>query len=180
MRRSYYAKKPSAPLVNYRINQQITAPEVRVIDDSASTTGVMPIAQALALAKEKGFDLIEVSPKAVPPVVRIARYGQLKYEQEKKIKQQKAKQKKVEIKGIRISFRIGAHDLEIRRAQAERFLQEHNKVRIELPLTGRERQYKDKAKEMIVGFIKSLGENVAAEGSMEWQFGKLMVIVFQK
>ena len=71
-------------------------------------------------------------------------------------------------------------DLEIRQGQAQKFLQDHNKVRIELPLTGRERQYKDRAKEVIQGFIQSLGDNIVVEGSMEWQFGKLMVMVYQK
>ncbi len=180
MRRSYYAKKPPVALVTYRINNQITAPEVRVVGTEVGNAGVMALAAALALAKEKGLDLIEVSPKAEPPVVRIGRYGQLKYEQEKRLKQQKAKQKKVEIKGIRLSLRIGVHDLEIRQGQAEKFLKDHNKVRIELPLTGRERQYKDKAKEVIQGFIQSLGENIVIEGNTEWQFGKLMVMVYQK
>jgi len=146
MRRSYYARKPVQPLVNYKINHQITAPEVRVIDEAENNIGVMPTSQALALAREKGLDLMEVSPKAQPPVVRFGRYGQFKYEQEKKIKQQKTKQKKVEVKGIRLSFRIGAHDLEVRKEQALKFLANRDKVRIELPLSGRERQFKDKGK----------------------------------
>ncbi len=180
MRRSYYPRKQSLPIVNYRANLQITSPEVRIVDDQDQNLGVMPLAKALELARGKGLDLIEVSPKAVPPVVRMARYGQFKYEQEKKIKQQKAKQKKVETKGIRLSFRIGAHDLDVRREQALRFLTDRNKVRIELPLSGRERQFRDKGREIIQQFVASLGENVAIEEQISWQFGKLAMTICAK
>ena len=180
MRRSYYARKPVQPLVNYKINHQITALEVRVIGEHGENVGVITLAQALKTAGEKGLDVIEVSPKAQPPVVRFGRYGSFKYEQEKRIKQQKAKQKTVEVKGVRLSFRIGAHDLEVRKKQAQRFLADKNKVRIELPLSGRERQFKDKAKDMVREFAKSLGDNIITEGNMEWQFGKLTAIIYQK
>jgi len=91
------------------------------------------------MAQEKGLDLIEISPNAKPPVCRIMDNGKYKYEKSRKEKDQKTKQKKTEIKGIRISPRIGQHDLEFKVKQAEKFLEKGHKVKIEMILKGREK-----------------------------------------
>ena len=132
--RPIFTRKPIA-----RRNERISAPEVRVIDASGKQIGVMPTAQAIATAQELGLDLVEVSPKAQPPVCKIINFDKYRYQQDKLVQAQKKHQKKVEVKGIRISVRIGQHDLEVKAKSANKFLSDRNKVKIEMRLRGRER-----------------------------------------
>jgi len=156
-RRRHNRPKPKVQVkIRSRINEQILAPEVVVIDEQGVNHGVMAIADALLLAKEQESDLVEVSPLAVPPVCKITDYGKLQYHQAKQEQQQKAKQKKVETKGIRIGFRTDDHDLLFKKNQAEKFLSKGNKVRIEMILRGREKAMQEKAKENLNEFIKSI------------------------
>lgn len=139
-----------------RKNEQIRIPEVLVIDETGQKIGVMPTAEALKLAKEKGLDLLEIAPQARPPVCRIMDFGKYQYQQEKMARQKKAKVKQVEVKGIRLTFGMSDHDMEIRAKQTEKFLKEGNKVKIDLVLRGREKAMKDFAKEKMqkyIGFI---------------------------
>lgn len=139
-----------------RKNEQIRIPEVLVIDENGQKIGVMPTQEALKLAKEKGLDLLEIAPQARPPVCRIMDFGKYQYQQEKMARQQKAKVKQVEVKGIRLTFGMSDHDMEIRAKQTEKFLKEGNKVKIDLVLRGREKAMKDFAKEKMkkyIGFI---------------------------
>jgi translation initiation factor IF-3 len=139
-----------------RINEHIRVPEVRVISADGENLGVMPTAQALQTAHEQELDLVEVFPKAQPPVCKIAAYGQLKYQREKHLQKQKAHQKKIEIKSIRLSFRIGEHDMDMRLKQAAEFLADGHKLKAEMTLRGRERQFPERAREIIVNFIAKL------------------------
>lgn len=136
-----------------RINDQIRVPEVLVIDENNQKLGVMPAQEALKLARERQLDLLEIAPGGKPPVCRIMDYGKYLYQQEKIARQQKTKSKQVEVKGIRLTFKISGHDMEIRAKQAEKFLKEGNKVRIDLVLRGREKALKDFAKEKMAKFI---------------------------
>jgi translation initiation factor IF-3 len=131
-------------------------PQVRVIDDAEAQLGIMPTAQALALAGQKGLDLIEVAPDATPPVCRIMDWGKYRYQQQRKEAKNKAGAKKIEVKGIRLSFKIGEHDRNTRKTQTERFLKEGHKVKIEIILRGRDRGHRDLAYENIKAFISSL------------------------
>lgn len=140
----------------YKVNRQIRAPEVRTIDENGVNLGVLPVSEAIRMAEERELDLVEVYPTAVPPVAKIMDFGQFKYEKEKELRKQKASQKKFEIKGVRLSSRIGQHDLDIRKAQALNFLQEGHKVQIELILRGRERQFSEMSKVVIKNFIESI------------------------
>ena len=100
-------KRPDKPLIpKFRINSQITAEEVRVLDKDDQYIGVMSTKDALALAREQELDLIEINPKAEPPVARISEFGQFKYQQEKDARKQKANSHESELKGIRLSVRI--------------------------------------------------------------------------
>ena len=92
--------------------------EVRVIDDEGQQLGVMPTAKALALAQEKGLDLVEVAPTAVPPVCRILDYGQYKYELQKREREQKKKQKSQTFKEVRLAVKIDVHDLNTKARRA--------------------------------------------------------------
>ena len=103
--------------------------------------------KAIAMARDKGLDLVEIAPNVRPPVCKIMDHGKYKYEKMKKDRKQKAKAKKVEVKGVRISPRISKNDLEFKAGQADKFIKEGNKVRVELLLRGREHIHKDMAKE---------------------------------
>ena len=135
---------------------------------------------AIAMAQERGLDLVAVSPKTKPPVTKFIDQGKFKYEQGKQAQKQKAKQKKVETKGIRLSFRIGKNDRELKLSQANKFLEKGNKVKIETLLRGRERGHRDLAKKNIEEFIKELGEDIAVEQAVNFQGAKLFAIVISK
>lgn len=163
----------------YRVNEWIRVPEVRLVDETGGHHGVVPTAQALALARERGLDLVEVSPLANPPVAKIVNYSKLKYEEGKERKREKARQKKVEVKGVRLSLRISKHDTETRLSQAQKFLGDDDKVRIELILRGRERQHKDLAEKIIRDFITQVNQTtpVKVEQGTTAQGGKLSTII---
>lgn len=139
------------------INNQIRAREVRVIDEKGSQVGIILIEEALKMSREKGLDLIQITDKVIPPICKIMDHGKFLYDQKKKDKS--AKSKKEEIKGIRLSFNISDHDLEIRANAAKKFLEKGNKIKAEMRLKGRQKGLKDFAKEKTRKFIKIL-ENI--------------------
>lgn len=150
------ARTPALNITKYRANERIRVPEVRVIDEEGKPLGVLAIEKAIEIAQSKELDLVEVSPKAEPPVCKILDYGQFKYQKEKEARKQKAQAKEVEMKAIRLSVRIGTHDLEVRQKQAAKFLDRGDKVKIELPMRGREKAHKDVAEEVISRFVEGL------------------------
>ena len=168
--------------IKYRTNQFIKVPEVRLVDENGENLGVVPTEKALTMAREKELDLVEVSPLAKPPVAKILDFNKLKYQEGKEQRKEKAKQKKVEVKGIRLSLRIGKHDTETKLHQAEKFLSENDKVKIELFLRGRERQHRSLAKEIINNFLESLDQitPIKIEQELNVQGGRLTVVVNKK
>lgn len=112
--------------------------------------------EALSLAKEKGFDLVEIAPKAQPPVLKIMDFGKYQYQKSREDRQNKAKQKKLDIKGIRIGVRTDDHDLGFKKEQAEKFLKKGNKVKIEIRLRGREKAHQDLARKNLEEFLRSI------------------------
>lgn len=158
MRRTYRKKKWKPDKSQFRANERIRVPEIRLIDEDGNARGVVNTKEALAEAQEKGFDLIEVNPKAQPPIAKFADFGKLQYEKEKLKQKQKAKLKKVETKGIRMSFRISDHDLGVRLKQANKFLDKGHKLKIELTMRGRENAYKDEAVAKVLKFIEDIKE----------------------
>lgn len=120
-----------------RINKQINAREVRVIDAEGGNIGVMPIVDALKLANEQGVDLIEVGQNAVPPICKLMEYGKFQYEQKKKAQKAKAGAKTTETKSIQIKVGTGDHDLELKAKKASEWLKEGHRVKVELYLKGR-------------------------------------------
>lgn len=168
----------------FKSNAQIKAPKVFLIDENGEGGGVIDIAEALARAQELDLDLVEVNPKVTPPVVKIVDLGQLKYEKEKKAHKQKMQQKKVEIKNLRLSFRISEHDLELRLNQASKFLEKGDKIKIDLLLKGREKQYPQKAADIINDFIVKLQKNeslkIEIEQPLTKQGGRFNIILINK
>lgn len=127
-----------------------------MIDETGKGLGEISTEEALRIARERELDLVEVSPKATPPVCRIMDYGKFQYQQSKQDRLAKAKQKKVEIKGIRIGIRTDEHDLDFKKNQADKFLRKGNKVKIEIILRGREKAHQNLARETLIQFIKRI------------------------
>ena len=122
-----------------RCNEKIQAPEVRVIGNDGKQLGIMSAAQALAEARAQGLDLVEIAPKALPPVVKIINFDKFRYQQNKQMQAQRKHQKTIEVKGIRLSVRTGIHDMEFKARATDKFLKAGNKVKIDLMLRGREK-----------------------------------------
>jgi translation initiation factor IF-3 len=120
-----------------RINHQIKAAELRVIDSSGANLGVISLSEALGKAQEQELDLIEISPNAVPPIAKIMDYGKFQYEANKKQKQAKSKAKVVEVKNIQVKIGTGEHDLSLKAKKASEWLAEGNRIKIDLFLPGR-------------------------------------------
>ena len=152
-----------------RINDKITADEVRVIDEDGEMKGVMSVADAIALAEEAGVDLVEVSPNAKPPVCKILDYGKYKYEQQKKANEARKKQKTIDVKEIKIRPTIEDHDYNVKLRNARRFLEDENKVKVTLRFRGREMAHKDQALEVLHRFRDDLADlsKVDQEPKME-------------
>lgn len=151
-----------------------------LIDEQGKSLGTVSTDQALRLAQERGFDLVEVAPHARPPVCKILDYGAYLYRQEKQERKSKAGAKRIEIKGVRLSFKIGDHDLDVRRQTAKRFLEEGHKVKIEMILRGRELAFQERARENVAQFIEGLGEDIVVEQSINRQGKKLFCLIGKK
>jgi translation initiation factor IF-3 len=123
--------------IRVKINHQIKAPELRVIDSNGANLGVISLQEALAKAQEQELDLIEISPTAVPPIAKIMDYGKYQYEVNKKQKQAKAKAHVVEVKNIQVKIGTGDHDLSLKAKKASEWLSEGNRIKIDLFLPGR-------------------------------------------
>ena len=136
-----------------RINHQITAPEVRVISEDGKQIGVMRMSEALKLSAEHGLDVVEISPQARPPVVKLIDFAKFKYQQKKLEQQQKKNAHKTEVKTIWISSRISEHDMQIKAKKVMDFLADDDLVKIELRMRGREQAYPDLAGKQLQLFL---------------------------
>jgi translation initiation factor IF-3 len=126
-----------------RVNEEIRVPQVRLIDQDGEMIGVMSAREALIRAYDVGLDLLEISPNAVPPVVKILDYGKYKYEQQKKANEARKRQKVVELKEIKVRPNIDDHDYDVKMRQMREFIGEGDKVKVTLRFRGREMAHQD-------------------------------------
>lgn len=140
------------------INDQIHAPEVRLIDESGEQLGIMSTVSARDIAKNKDLDLVCMNKMAVPPVCKLLNYGKYKYEAIKSVKEYKKNQKIVELKEIQLSRTIDSHDLEVKAKHGRRFLTEGNKIKVVLRMRGREQAYAKMAVEVVKNFYEKLAD----------------------
>ena len=140
----------------YRVNEQIRAKEVRIVNEGGST--VMPTRQALDMARSQGVDLVEISPNAQPPVCRIIDYSKFLYQQKKHAKEMKAKQVKVEVKEIRFGPQTDEHDYNFKLKHAKEFLDAGNKVRAYVFFRGRSILFKEQGEVLLLRFANDLEE----------------------
>lgn len=139
-----------------RINNQIKAPELRVIDENGKMIGILKTHEALQLSLEKGVDLVEISPNANPPVAKLLNYDKFRYQQEKLAQEAKKKIKKITVKMIRMSVRIGANDLNFKAKQATEFITDGNKVKVDVVMRGREQAHSELAFDLIKKFEQTV------------------------
>ncbi len=139
-------------------NNQIRAREVRVIDETGKQLGILPLDEAIHIAKDRGFDLVQITDKTDPPVCKIIEYGKYLYSLQKK--ERKTKTKSSEVKGVRLSLGISSHDLETKANSSKKFLKQGNRVKIEMKLRGREKAHQELAKEKIQKFIEIIKEEI--------------------
>ena len=156
---NYRAKKDIEP----RTNEQITASEVRVISSNGKQIGIISIREALNHAEDEGFDLVEVSPDAKPPVCKIIDYGKLKYKEQKSRKEAKKKQKIIEVKEIKLRPGINKHDYEVKIKALSKFIAGGNKVKVFLRFRGREMEHQNLGMEL----LKKLTEEVSGYAKIE-------------
>ncbi len=156
-----HKRKKEEPKKIFFYNEGITVPQVFVLNLDGSNLGVMNTGEAIRIAREQGLDLVQINPKANPPVVKIMDFGQFQYQQEKEARLRKAHQHVTKVKVVRLSLRIGRHDMDIRRDQAAEFLNNGDKVRVELILRGRENQQAMLGFNLVRDFIKEINSKVA-------------------
>jgi translation initiation factor IF-3 len=132
-----------------RVNEQIRIRTVRVIDENGAQLGIMPTEDALSRARGAGLDLIEISPNAQPPVVKIGDYGRLKYEQSKKDKDARKKQRNFELREVKLRPKIETHDYETKARMAERLLMDGSKIKVTIMFRGREITYTSFGKRLL-------------------------------
>lgn len=168
--------RPKVQQNEHRLNNEITAPEVRVIGEDIEP-GIYPLAQALKWAVEKEVDLVEISPNAVPPVCRLIDYKKFLYEKKKKDKEQKAKAKQSEVKEIRFTPNTDEHDFDFKAKHAEKFLQDGNKVKCYVQFKGRAIMFQERGELLLLKFAERMAEFGALE-SMPKMEGRRMLAMF--
>lgn len=158
----------------YHINEQIRSREVRIVGDDIEAT-VLPTHKALHLAEQKGLDLVEISPNAVPPVCRLIDYSKFLYQQKKRQKELKAKQVKIEVKEIRFGPQTDEHDYNFKLKHAKEFLSEGDKVKAYVFFRGRSILFKEQGEVLLLRFANDLEEYGKVE-QMPVLEGKRMII----
>jgi translation initiation factor IF-3 len=154
----------------------IRVPQVRVVDEEGNQAGVMSTPDALRLAQDRGYDLVEVAPMASPPVTRLLDYGQFKYEQARREKEARRHQRSVDFKEIRLKIKIGKGDFDTKVRRAIEFLEDGDRVKVTVQFRGREVSHAYLGRDLLVRFADQVGEN----GSVERQpllEGKQMSLV---
>ena len=169
----YREKKSSGP----RTNEQITASEVRVISSTGAQLGIISIREALNHAEDEGFDLVEVSPDAKPPVCKILDYGKLKYREQKSKKEAKKKQKTIEIKEIKIRPGINKHDYEVKVKAFHKFIKGGNKVKVSMRFRGREMEHQNLGVDLLKRLIEQVKEYAKVEVPPKNEGKQIMMVL---
>jgi translation initiation factor IF-3 len=159
-----------------RVNEEIRSREVHLIMQDGANRGTVPIAEALQTAQEAGLDLVEISPNAAPPIVKILDYGKYKYQEQKKAAEARKKQKVVEVKELKYRPMIDDHDYDVKMRAMQRFFEEGDKVKVTLRFRGREMAHQ----ELGTRLLNRVKEDVTkiAKVEMEPRFeGRQMIMI---
>jgi translation initiation factor IF-3 len=159
----------------HKINDRITAREIRLVIEGQEPI-VVSTSEALKMADEQGVDLVEISPKAVPPVCKLMDYRKFLYNQKKREKELKAKQSKVEIKEIRFGPNTDEHDFQFKLTHAKKFLEQGNKLKAYVFFRGRTIVFKDRGEILLLKFVTELEDYGTVEQLPKLE-GKRMIIM---
>ena len=163
-----------------RVNERIRVREIRVIDDTGQQLGIMPPPQALAIARQKGLDLVEISPTAMPPVCRIMDYGKYAYQEQKRAREAKKHQKIIEVKEIKFRPKVDEHDYQFKKKHIERFLAEGDKVKATIFFRGREMAHPEIGRRILERLIADLGEQALVESAPRQEGNQMHTILAQR
>ena len=141
-----------------RVNERIRVREIRVIDDTGQQLGIMPPQQALVIARQKGLDLVEVAPGAVPPVCRIMDFGKYQYQEQKRAREARRHQKVIEVKEIKFRPKVDEHDYQFKKKHIERFLADGDKVKATVFFRGREIAHPEIGRRILERLLEELAE----------------------
>lgn len=166
--------------IKYRVNYQIRIPVVKVVDENKHMLGEMSAKDAIKLAKERGFDLIEVAPTARPPVCRILDYGKFIYEKKRKERESRKRQHHVGIRQMRFTLKISDHDYQVKLKKIRKFLDQGNRVRITVRLRGREVTRKTLAINQINQIIKDVSDLGGTEGAPKIEERHVMALLIPR
>jgi translation initiation factor IF-3 len=164
----------------FKINEQIKAKEIRLIDHDGEMIGVTTVADGIRRATEAGLDLIEVSPNANPPVCKISNFGKMKYEMQKKAADAKKKQKVVEVKEIKMTINIGKSDYETKIRHSKEFVEKGQKVKISIRMKGREITHRDIAERMMVDILRDTESFAKPEVNPRLEGMQMIVTLIKK
>ncbi len=148
-----------------RINEMIRVPQLRVVDEEGAQLGVIPTHQALQMAQERGYDLVEVAPMAAPPVAKFLDYGQFKYEQARREKEARRHQRSVDFKEIRLKPKIGKGDFDTKVRRAIEFLEDGDRVKVTVQFRGREVSHAYIGRDLLIRF----GDLIKDHGAVDRQ-----------
>lgn len=163
-----------------RVNHRIRVPEVRVILDSGEMLGIMSTAEALRRAQESGLDLVEINPKAQPPVCKILDFGKFKYEEKKRARETKRKQAVIDLKEIKLRPKTDDHDLDFKKRAAIRFLEAGHKVKFTVRFRGREIMHPIKAREQLDIILQGCAELANVESAPMMEQRSMTVVIAPK
>lgn len=161
-----------------RVNEEIRVRggEIRVTDVEGETLGIMQVRDALQMAMEQHLDLVEIAPKAKPPVCRIMDFGKYRYEQQKREKEARKKQKVISVKEVKLRPNIEQHDFDVKLKNAVRFLEEGNKVKVTIMFRGRELSHPELGREILGRVAEQLKDSVSVERDAKLE-GKNMIMI---
>ncbi|OGL29635.1 translation initiation factor IF-3 [Candidatus Saccharibacteria bacterium RIFCSPHIGHO2_02_FULL_47_12] len=163
-----------------RLNEQIQAPNLRVIGDDGKQLGVLSRTEALAAAQEQGLDLVEISPEANPPVAKIVDWGKYNYQRTKQLQKNKRNAKVVDLKQMRFGLKIGDHDLGVKMRKITEFLDEGHKVKVAVIYRGRELAHKDLGFKIAERIIADLGDEIAVDQQPVFAGRQLTFVIRKK
>ncbi len=161
----------------HKINNEIKANELRVIDSNGEMLGILPRNEALRIAEEREIDLVEIVPTANPPVCKIIDYGKFIYEIQKKEKQQKKNQAASQLKEIRFKWRTATHDFNFKVKHARAFIEEGSKVKASVMFRGREITHQEIGKELLEKFIEEMTDIAKLDQPLKFEGKNLSVIL---
>jgi len=158
------------------VNKRIRVPKVRLVDEEGEQMGVVSTSEALAIAKERGLDLVEVAPNSKPPVCRIMDHGKYLYMQSKRKKESKKGVKKTTVKEIKVSAKIGEHDLNFKVGHIEKFLRQGHRVKVTVFFRGREITHSDRGRVVLDEVQRRLGDIAVVESRPRLD-GRIMIML---